>query len=212
MTSSTTYKKMMVQQVLLMLCFLLWSCICLGIHESEGKLDWRMPIAGGIAGGLSNAIIHPIDTVKTVLQTDKSLHNSFREVLNKLKNDGIMKIYAGFVPAVFGSMPSSALYFGTYEFLKEKMQSFNFSGPIVYATAAGGGNLASSILFVPKEVLKQQLQAYRTGSLKWTENSRITATNVLRKMVRKNGIKGLYPSYKATLARNIPSAMVMSSS
>jgi hypothetical protein len=32
--------------------------------------------------------------------------------------EGLRSVYGGVVPAVAGSLPSSAIYFGTYEFAK----------------------------------------------------------------------------------------------
>jgi hypothetical protein len=70
-----------------------------------------------------------------------------------------MKIYSGFVPAVLGAIPSSALYFGSYEtskrYLARKFQNsttyaFLSRRPAIHMIAAASGNLMSSFVFVPK--------------------------------------------------------------
>lgn len=186
---------------------------------SSDIYDWRLALAGGLAGGLSNAIIYPIDTVKTMMQTDRNLRK-FPQVLKKLRTTGYSRLYAGVTPAVVGSIPSSMLYFGSYEFMKRWLAihmpaSVSHFTPIyrpsIHFIAAACGNLVSSIVFVPKEVIKQQLQAYRTGSLPWNTAravSKINSWTICKIIYAESGIKGFFPSYKATLARNIPSAMV----
>lgn len=169
-----------------------------------------MAIAGGLAGGISTGILFPIDTLKTMIQTNFRLDNAQQAVRN-LFQGGISQAYAGSLPAVLGSVPSSALYFGTYESVKQILKqrcNSSISRPFQYMIAASSGNIASSVVFVPKDVIKQQLQAFQTGSIPWTSGQPINAINVCREIIRKGGFKSFYPSYRATLARNIPSAIV----
>ncbi len=70
--------------------------------------------------------------------------------------------------------------------------------------AAASGNTASSLVFVPKEVLKQQLQMYRNSH----GGSSTTLPRVLASILKEKGIRGLYSGYRATLLRNIPSAIL----
>ena len=70
--------------------------------------------------------------------------------------------------------------------------------PAVHFAAAVCGNTASSLLFVPKEFVKQQLQV---GDSK-------TALVVIRTTLRTRGLAGLYVGLGATLLRNIPSAAI----
>eukprot|EP01038_Epipyxis_sp_PR26KG_P007847 gene7847-10654_t len=181
-----------------------------------------MCLAGGLAGGLANAIIYPIDTLKTMRQTDptlKTIWDAIRRLIqtNNKQGSSIVKIYAGIGPAVIGSIPSSAVYFGSYEAAKTILKRHS-SGvfvqykPLIHMLAAATGNIFSSVIFVPKDALKQQLQSYRTGSIAWTaSNKMITKLNsfdVIKAILDKHGVSGFYPSYRATLLRNIPSAVL----
>jgi len=69
----------------------------------------------------------------------------------------------------------------------------------IHAAAAASGNVLSSLVFVPKELVKQQMQFQGTGS---------TFGQVMLKILRRSGVRGLYTGYQATLMRNIPSAML----
>ena len=43
--------------------------------------------------------------------------------------------------------------------------------PFIHMTAAAIGNIVSSFVFVPKEAVKSQMQAIRTGSIIWHGSS-----------------------------------------
>ena len=119
------YSYKMTKLVSIFLWFILWAhtyhILCAhsnGIIVSgvSRKSDWlnnmKLAIAGGLAGGLANAIIYPIDTIKTIRQSDSSIKNS-AQAINRLRNTGWKQAYSGFIPAVLGAIPSSALYFGS---------------------------------------------------------------------------------------------------
>ena len=187
--------------------------------------DFRLAFAGGLAGGVTNAILYPMDTMKTMRQSDPNIKNML-DALKKLQKTGMMKAYSGILPAVIGAIPSSALYFGTYEFSKEIFTSINVSRPLIHMISAATGNIMSSLIFVPKEMIKLKMQAITTGSIPVTLNGMTVAETsnivlagtaaaeagklgmVVREIYRTGGVKGFYPSFRATLARNIPSAVI----
>lgn len=170
-------------------------------------LGWRLALAGGIAGMLSNTALHPLDTIKTVRQADP-LH--FRGVLPTMikitRERGLAGLYAGIAPALIGSALSSALYFGFYELAKRRLTALLTNGSLpsfkrapLHAVSAVCGNVASSVLFVPKEVVKQRMQSGVDSGRFFT-----AALN----LIRASGVSGLYAGYKATLLRNIPSTVL----
>ena len=120
-------------------------------------------LAGGLAGSSVSLLLHPLDTLKTVSQTAEG--RAFPNVLAAGRNIILQKgVYAGFYAgartAAFGSFFSSALYFGTYESVKGYWTGAVPPSlkPMSASLAAITGNAASSLLFVPKEVLKQRCQ------------------------------------------------------
>lgn len=136
--------------------------------------------------------------------------------LKVFTSTGIPKIYSGLVPATFGSLVSSSIYFGSYETAKRLLFSTSWvtsllPRPTIHMLAAASGNLASSFVFVPKDVLKQQMQAMRTGALTTASPFSSVTTSlpqVVKHILKTKGLKGFYPSYRVTLLRNIPSAVV----
>ena len=134
----------------------------------------------------------------------------------------IGRAYRGWLPAAIGAVPSSALYFGAYEASKRILLN-RFGGGMteehessskwwIHGLAAATGNTISSAIFVPKEVLKQQMQ-YATTTTARTISSSMTPSlisfpQVFWNILREKGIAGFYVGYQATLLRNIPSAMI----
>lgn len=159
-------------------------------------------IAGGIAGAFTNAALHPIDTVKTKLQTRgaSSVYKGPIDVVKKvLAKQGIAGFYCGLPAALVGSMVSSSVYFGMYELGKGVLgTAVQCPVALVPPFAAALGNITSSAILVPKEVIKQRMQAGATG----------TALEVVMGTLRNEGVGGLYAGYSAALLRNLPSNML----
>mmetsp|Transcript_5698 Transcript_5698/g.13216 ORF Transcript_5698/g.13216 Transcript_5698/m.13216 type:complete len:337 (-) Transcript_5698:345-1355(-) len=184
--------------------------------RAASSLDARSALAGGLAGGMTNGILHPIDTAKTLRQRNpKEFKTTFGALVKCYKTQGIRGLYGGFGPAVVGAIPSSALYFGAYECTKRRLKRAaretekrfdKFSAkrvyPAIHMVSAAAGNAASSAVFVPKEFVKQQLQGARAAG------SSLTAFECISLTIREKGVGALYSGYAATLLRNIPSAAI----
>lgn len=75
--------------------------------------SWVLLVSGAIAGFVFNGSVFPIDTVKSVMQTEQL---GFREAVNYIhKQDGFGGFYRGLAITLIRSMPSNAAVFYTYE-------------------------------------------------------------------------------------------------
>ena len=72
-------------------------------------------VAGGLAGTTVDIALFPIDTLKTRLQSPQGF----------LKSGGFRGVYNGLGAAAIGSAPGAALFFSTYETLKEVINNNN---------------------------------------------------------------------------------------
>ncbi|KAI5067334.1 hypothetical protein GOP47_0017862 [Adiantum capillus-veneris] len=162
--------------------------------------------AGGIAGVITYTCLHPLDTIKTKLQTRgaSNLYSGPLDVVVKtFKNQGILGFYSGISAVLVGSMFSSGVYFGTCELGKALlMQVPSFPAFVVPPIAGAFGNIASSAILVPKELITQRMQAGAKGR-SW---------EVFAKIIEKEGLKGLYTGYSAALVRNLPASVLSFSS
>lgn len=167
-----------------------------------------------------------------------------RGVAGENRSTGMVQAYSGVLTATIFSIPSSALYFGAYETSKNylarlfvpKQQDNGNRGTIVsspdcipsgrqrfciHGLSAFCGNACSSLIFVPKEFIKQQMQAYGSGAmtvgggrhivLKNKEvlgKTAVSVRSIISDTIREKGIKGIYCGYRSTLMRNVPSAVM----
>ncbi|XP_008776131.1 protein MITOFERRINLIKE 1, chloroplastic [Phoenix dactylifera] len=162
--------------------------------------------AGGIAGAFTYVCLLPIDAVKTKLQTRGAaqLYSSAVDVaLHIFRSEGILGFYRGVSAVLIGSASSSAVYFGTCELGKSLLAKIPPFPPLLIPPTAGAtGNIVSSAIMVPKELITQRMQAGAAGR-SW---------EVLLRILEKDGILGLYAGYSATLLRNLPAGILSYSS
>ncbi|MQL98031.1 hypothetical protein Taro_030734, partial [Colocasia esculenta] len=163
-------------------------------------------MAGGIAGAFTYVCLLPIDTVKTKLQTKGAAQiysGTLDAVVQTFRSSGVLGFYRGVSAVIVGSAFSSAIYFGTCELGKSVLAKLPNYPPILIPPTAGAmGNIVSSAIMVPKELITQRMQAGAAGR-SW---------EVLLRIVEKDGILGLYAGYSATLLRNLPTGILSYSS
>lgn len=163
--------------------------------------------AGGIAGAFTYVCLHPLDTIKTKLQTkgaSKIYANTFDAIVKTFQTKGILGFYSGVSAVIVGSTFSSAMYFGTCELGKSVLSKLpNYPPLLIPPTAGAMGNIISSAIMVPKELITQRMQSGAVKGRSW---------QVLLKILEKDGILGLYAGYSATLLRNLPAGVLSYSS
>ena len=119
----------------------------------------RHMVSGAIAGTAVEAALYPLDTIKTRLQATRGGATvSWRH------------LYKGLGGNLVGVIPSCAVFFAVYEPAKrhllptrnvDTVHSHTVSGHLAAAALAG---LASSLIRVPTEVVKSQMQTGRFAS------------------------------------------------
>ncbi|XP_072978798.1 uncharacterized protein [Typha angustifolia] len=193
---------------------------------------WREFVWGAIAGACGEGMMHPIDTVKTRLQSQavitgtQAQKNILQMVRTVWAADGLKGFYRGIAPGVTGSLATGATYFGVIESTKNWLEEVNpnLSGHWSHFIAGAIGDTLGSIVYVPCEVMKQRMQVQGTRD-SWM--SAITKGSISQKpgthmygyyagmfqaghsIWKEQGPKGLYAGYWSTLARDVPFAGLM---
>lgn len=161
----------------------------------------EMAIAGGVATAFGVTVMHPVDTIKTLQQTTEGAGLSMIAASNKILKDGGMNaMYSGLGPYVTSDAFAGGLKFATYEVLKkwvaERVPEEHY-GKALFVVAAAAF-LASSIVLVPGELLKQRLQMGQIASVR----------QGIPQILKSDGIFGLYAGYSGVCARDIPYTML----
>ncbi|KAG6602168.1 Protein MITOFERRINLIKE 1, chloroplastic, partial [Cucurbita argyrosperma subsp. sororia] len=160
---------------------------------------------GAMAGAFTYVCLLPLDTIKTRLQAkgaSEIYKGTFDAIVKTFQSRGILGFYRGVSAVIVGSAASSAVYFGTCEFGKSILSKFDCPSLLIPPTAGAMGNIISSAIMVPKELITQRMQVGVKGR-SW---------EVLIQILEKDGIMGLYAGYFATLLRNLPAGVLSYSS
>lgn len=122
----------------------------------DGKKDaFANPfLAGAFAGMSVEAVLFPLDCVKTRVQSPAGFARS----------GGFRGTYRGIGTAIAGATPASAIFFGTYEFTKstlelDRSEGFGLRHVSSVIMASVCGELAACSVRVPVDMVKQRLQA-----------------------------------------------------
>mmetsp|Transcript_66643 Transcript_66643/g.171547 ORF Transcript_66643/g.171547 Transcript_66643/m.171547 type:complete len:297 (+) Transcript_66643:106-996(+) len=133
--------------------------------------------AGAVAGTVVEAALFPLDTVKTRLQAGVGSLGSLCAAR------GARSVYSGVGLSSAGSIPASALFFGTYEYSKDHC------GNVMLASVLG--EVVACGVRVPVDLMKQRMQ---TGLV-------LTAREALREL-RATRVSTLSMSFRILVVRD----------
>ncbi|KAJ7956465.1 Mitochondrial carrier protein, expressed [Quillaja saponaria] len=190
---------------------------------------WKEFVWGAIAGAFGEGMMHPVDTVKTRIQSQAILNASQNQksILQMVRSvwgvDGLTGFYRGVTPGIIGSLATGATYFGVIESTKKWIEESHPSlgGHWAHFIAGAVGDTLGSFVYVPCEVMKQRMQVQgtrRSWSSAIVKDSMPNAQTYgyYKGMLhagcsiwKQQGLKGLYAGYWSTLARDVPFAGLM---
>lgn len=143
-------------------------------------------VAGAIARGVAQSVLHPVDVVRTRLQA--------RNVAKSWKLGVFIK---GVIPQIALAIPAGAIQFVAFEAAKEKLSKLipddRFSQTRTLVAGALGA-LAAATFRIPQEVLKQRIQA----------DIYPNAWVAVKETLGKQGLGSLYKGSLATISRDVP--------
>ncbi|MED6173070.1 anaphase-promoting complex subunit 2, variant 2 [Stylosanthes scabra] len=164
-------------------------------------------LAGGIAGGVAQTAIYPMDLVKTRLQTYACKSGKVPS-LGTLSRDiwvqeGPRAFYRGLVPSLLGIIPYAGIDLAAYETLKDMSKKYILHegepGPLVQLGCGTiSGALGASCVY-PLQVIRTRMQA---------QNSYSGMGDVFRKTLKHEGFRGFYKGIFPNLLKVVPSASI----
>ncbi|KAH9391173.1 hypothetical protein TYRP_006769 [Tyrophagus putrescentiae] len=161
--------------------------------------------AGFLAAFFSSFTLCPTELIKCKLQalreTGTASIGAFKLTGDILKAEGVPGLFRGLTSTMFREMPGYFFFFGGYELSKSMLVSPADPDPnnlgLVKTTIAGGiGGMCLWTSIFPFDVVKSRIQI---------ESSTESMTSVLRKVVKTEGVRGLYKGLTPTLLRTFPS-------
>ncbi|KAK0256834.1 Fe(2+) transporter [Friedmanniomyces endolithicus] len=159
-------------------------------------------VAGAFAGIAEHSVMYPIDLLKTRMQvvnpTPAAMYSGLGNAIATISRvEGYMSLWRGLSSVVVGAGPAHAVYFATYEAVKQAMGG-NASGhhPLAAATSGACATIASDAFMNPFDVIKQRMQVHGSTYRSITECARST--------FRNEGLRAFYVSYPTTLTMTVP--------
>ncbi|ONM09431.1 Mitochondrial substrate carrier family protein [Zea mays] len=189
------------------------------LHQTE--INWdnldktKLYVVGaGMFSGVTVAL-YPVSVVKTRMQVasgDAMGRNALATFKNILKVDGVPGLYRGFPTVIIGAVPTRIIFLTALETTKaaslKLVEPFKLSEPVQAAFANGLAGLSASTcsqaIFVPIDVISQKLmvQGY-SGNVRYKGG-----IDVARKVIKADGIRGLYRGFGLSVMTYAPSSAV----
>ncbi|KAJ8443011.1 hypothetical protein Cgig2_028234 [Carnegiea gigantea] len=171
-------------------------------------------VGAGLFTGITVAL-YPVSVIKTRLQVsskDIAERNAFQVIRGILKTDGIPGLYRGFGTVITGTIPARIIFLTALETTKvaafRMLEPLKLSEPSQAAIANGiagmMGSLCAQAVFVPVDVVSQKLMVQGYSGYA-TYNGGL---DVVRKVVKSEGIRGLYRGFGLSVMTYSPSSAV----
>uniref|UniRef100_A0A3Q3WN12 Uncharacterized protein n=1 Tax=Mola mola TaxID=94237 RepID=A0A3Q3WN12_MOLML len=158
---------------------------------------------------ISSCVTSPLNTSKSTATCSQVQASSGRVTysgpldcaLRLYKEQGIRSVYKGTVLTLIRDVPSSGLYFLTYEYLKrfltaEGQSVHQLSTPNILL-AGGVAGILNWTIALPPDVLKSNFQTAADGKYRGL-------LDVLRTLLREEGPAALYKGFNAVFLRAFP--------
>lgn len=190
-------------------------------------------INGGIAGLIGVTCVFPIDLAKTRLQNQQNgqrMYTSMSDCLIKtIRSEGYFGMYRGAAVNLTLVTPEKAIKLAANDFFRHHFAKDGKKLTLLKEMLAGcGAGTCQVIVTTPMEMLKIQLQdagriaaqkklmaaqaqlnpSTSAGAAESVVESRTTAIQITRELLRNKGIAGLYKGLGATLLRDVPFSIV----
>jgi len=159
-------------------------------------------IAGGVTGGIEICITYPTEYIKTQLQLDEKVrkyNGIFDCAKQTVRERGFGGLYRGLPVLLYGSIPKSAVRFGSFEAFKKRMvDDKGCLTPGTRLLCGLGAGVSEAILVVtPMETVK----------VKFIDDQRSAKPRFkgfvhgLSTIVKEQGIAGTYKGLTATIMK-----------
>lgn len=186
-----------------------------GFKREEGYGKWFAGnlASGGAAGAISLFFVYSLDYARTRLAADASSHGAKRQfsglvdVYKKtLASDGVVGLYRGFLPSVFGIVVYRGLYFGLYDSLKPILLTGSLERSFLASFLLGwvittGASTAS----YPLDTVRRRMMMTSGQAVKYDG-----AYDCCKKIVAAEGVTSLFKGCGANIFRSVAAAGVIS--
>ncbi|NXC92711.1 S2540 protein, partial [Certhia familiaris] len=187
------------------------------LKNGPGKHDEYIPvIAGSFSRFGSVTVVSPLELIRTQMQYRKwSYKQLYLCISTKVAADGWLSLWRGWTSTILRDVPFSAMYWYNYERFKKMIcKEVGANKPtffVCFTSGAASGSVAAVITH-PFDVVKthRQTQLWESENLKskLPRDGKSTWA-VMRKIVARKGITGLFAGITPRLVKVAPACAIM---
>ena len=164
--------------------------------------------AGGVAGGLANTTIAPLERSKIFFQTNETkdyrLRHALRWLRHRYQAEGLLSLWRGNTAMLARIVPCSAIYFMTYEQYKRLLGvTAGTPGPASFVAGSLAGSTGQLVTY-PLDRARAVMAVTNSGSGAGRQYSNLVVVFV--SIYREEGLLSLYRGLTPTLLGVIPYA------
>uniref|UniRef100_A0A7S4C3C4 Mitochondrial carrier protein n=1 Tax=Chrysotila carterae TaxID=13221 RepID=A0A7S4C3C4_CHRCT len=152
---------------------------------SESSEFWSGLIAGAVQKTAKELVLHPLDTVKTRVQTSR------RALTLDLFLD---RPFAGLGPAITSGAPAASVFFAVKDAVKQRANALQLDTSAATLLAVACANVPYWLVRNPTEVIKARRQAGIVDD----------SLEAARKLYAEEGLRGFYTGYVSNYAYAYP--------
>lgn len=164
--------------------------------------------SGFFAAFFSSFALCPTELIKCKLQALKETNSkqiSASELTSDiLRTQGVRGLYNGLTSTIVREMPGYFAFFGGIEGTKHLLAKYTSikdeNHPMMPLMAGGVGGICLWLTIFPFDLIKSRIQV---------ENSKLSLTTMLFKIIREEGPKTLYKGLGPTLIRTFPATAAL---
>ncbi|KAJ8646929.1 hypothetical protein MRB53_008677 [Persea americana] len=184
-------------------------------------IDWQMLdkskfffLGAALFSGVS-ATLYPVVVLKTRQQIAHAHLSSVKTAVNILRHEGFRGLYRGFGTSLMGTIPARALYMTALEVTKSNIGTATvrmglpepMAATIANASAGVSAALAAQLVWTPVDVISQRLMVQDNSSCSDASKYR-GGIDAFRKILRSDGLRGLYRGFGMSILTYAPSNAV----
>ncbi|NWW84153.1 S2540 protein, partial [Rhynochetos jubatus] len=181
-----------------------------------GKDNEHIPVlAGSLSRFGSVTVVSPLELIRTRMQYRKlSYKQVYTCIRSKVTADGWLSLWRGWSSTVLRDVPFSAMYWYNYERFKRMMcKEVGAHEPtffIAFTSGAASGSIVA-VITLPFDVVKthRQTELWESETLKIPQRDGSSTWAVMRKIVAKNGMTGLFAGIIPRLFKVAPACAIM---
>lgn len=165
--------------------------------KREPKSHVLVSIVAGFSSGATKLLVgHPFDVIKVRMQASSRFEGPWQCLKSTVAKEGLLALYKGATPPLLGWALMDATQMTSLTYFRHLITSRYGEelGSFKHAIAGTGAGIVVSFVASPIELIKVKLQLQYQGEKRYT-----SAFDCVKKLIRANGITGMYQGLSACL-------------